>query len=259
MTCGEAWIPDTSSCAALGRRSGMTKVKGIALLSPSSSRAKPERSGGADPGSMPRRSSKGGAVQATHRSFSIVPLDDLLRGMDPGYGVLRCAWTPFRHDEGGGDGATGRILGPSMRGSVMDGLATSVVPTVRRPGLVRRGPPLRLASLGTSPLLRGVGGWAAALGAGCPPPHAVGAEVASRSDDGGGGAAPEDAAATVTTAAEGSGAGGGTAPTGSGTGGRRRVPRPAPDRGDGWRGMDPGYVVLRCAWTSFRDCLSRTG
>ncbi len=72
-TDGEAWIPDTSSFAALGRRSGMTKV-----------------------------------------------------------------------------GGAGRILWPSMRGSVMDGLATSVVPTVRRPGLVRRGPPLRLASLGTS-------------------------------------------------------------------------------------------------------------
>ena len=66
------------------------------------------------------------------------------------------------------------------------------------------GSPLRLAALGTSPPLRGVGGWASALAAGCPPPHEVGAEVASRSDDGGGGATLEDTAPTVTTgAAEG--------------------------------------------------------
>jgi hypothetical protein len=76
---GEAWIPDTSSFAPLGRRSGMTNVGGGARKkrrqtdrrsgiriatstppSPSSSRAKPERSGGADPGSMPRPMSKGG-------------------------------------------------------------------------------------------------------------------------------------------------------------------------------------------------------
>ena len=41
---------------------------------------------------------------------------------------------------------------------------------------------------------------------------------------------------------------------GSGVPGRRRhVPRRAPERGHGRRGMDPGYVVLRCARTSFRD------
>ncbi len=101
-TDGEAWIPDTSSFAALGRRSGMTKVEGAALFSPSSSRAKPERSGGADPGSMPRPISGGWTVRTTHRAFSIVPLDDLRRGMDPGYVVLRCARTSFRDDEGGG-------------------------------------------------------------------------------------------------------------------------------------------------------------
>ncbi len=121
------------------------------------------------------------------------------------------------------------ILGPSMRGSVMDGLATSVVPTVHRRGLVRRGPPLRLASLGTSPPLRGVGGWAAALGAGFLHPTWGRRWRAKRQRRG----VVQDVALAAATG--------------------RRGPRRGPDRGDGRRGMDPGYVVLRCAWTSFRD------
>jgi hypothetical protein len=121
--------------------------------------------------------------------------------MGPGHAVLRSARAPFRDDERGG--GRGLIFGPLMRRKVAAGLATAVVPNVDRPGRARRGPPLRLASLGTSPPLRGVGGWAAVLAAGYPPPHEVGAEVASRSDDGGG-AALEDTVPTVTTgAAEG--------------------------------------------------------
>jgi hypothetical protein len=54
------------------------------------------------------------------------------------------------------------------------GPAIAVVPGFDRPGPGQRGPPLRLAALGTSPPLRGVGGWAAVLAAGYPPPHAVG-------------------------------------------------------------------------------------
>jgi hypothetical protein len=129
------------------------------------------------------------------------------RGMDPGYVVLRCAWTPFRDDEaegrrdsGGGQGPAGcrwargwREAWPcrasSGRRCARRSLRASPRPscrTVHRPGSGQRGPPLRLAALGTSPPLRGVGGRAAALVAVCPPPHEVGAEVASRSDDGGG-------------------------------------------------------------------------
>jgi hypothetical protein len=62
--------------------------------SPASSRAKPERSGGADPGPIPRPSTDSGRppAQPDARGFG------RRRGMGSGYARLRCARRPFRND-----------------------------------------------------------------------------------------------------------------------------------------------------------------
>ncbi len=86
---------------------------------------------GAYPGSMPRRSRH--AVWKDQRRppaisvargrtgavFSIVPPDDVRRGMDPGYAVHRFARTPFRDDEGGGKAGRGGPVRLPSRGSVV--------------------------------------------------------------------------------------------------------------------------------------------
>jgi hypothetical protein len=55
------------------------------------------------------------------------------RGMDPGDGVLRCAWTPFRDDEGEGRRRPGGAAESRRRAANANRLTRSAVPTPSRP------------------------------------------------------------------------------------------------------------------------------
>ncbi len=137
---------------------------------------------------MPRRSSKGGTTEtwsdvrdapATGRASAMGRAGGGATGLvvDRSAGMNGAAWIP----DTASFASLGRRSGMTKAAGGMPGEAGLCG---YRFGAAWFPPPPRCARHLLP--MRGVGGWASALAAGYPPPHEVGAEVASRSDDGGG-------------------------------------------------------------------------